>query len=457
MTRISNWFIWLFAWLIGFLIIYLGVKLKQPDKLNKNTWYGKFFIILAMVLSALTPKGEAMSSMPSNKPDEIREQNTIDNLKQNQQWQEFQTRWQNIAKYEDTNYDKIKPTIEKEKRKNKTLLNPLISEGYITSNVIEVLNDIYGERLYHQLRSFAALCYDPTSVGIELMDRRNNIEKQLVLLEELKEQSDVSSEVIIQAQKNLANDMEFLLLFQEGVITWSETMPISEADVRPEIWETLPYIVLLERDELGEEIILTGSLQEQLEKEPTWQELKERWQAANELGYSFNNAREDLEKEQKQNLILMIPLITKKYFSRKTADLINRAYYERAYHKLRMQATCYRPLAMRANIQSVRQSIEQRATLLEGLGNDKTLSEEVLEQAYQNLAIDLELIYRLDEFWEIRKSEGWEATEEQRDELNNYFIMFYDDNKSLNEMEAEGFSLRENLLETAKLLVWLSR
>ena len=122
-----------------------------------------------------------------------------------------------------------------------------------------------------------------------------------------------------------------------------------------------------------------------------------------------------------------------------------------------MQATCYRPLAMRANIQSVRQSIEQRATLLEGLGNDKTLSEEVLEQAYQNLAIDLELIYRLDEFWEIRKSEGWEATEEQRDELNNYFIMFYDDNKSLNEMEAEGFSLRENLLETAKLLVWLSR
>lgn len=96
----------------------------------------------------------------------LRGENQLADIQKTSEWTALKKRWAELKKTVVKPAENIEADVEKEKQINNAYIEPLVAKGYFSKNVGFILNYVYGELLYHKIRSTSGwTCYKMTVMG----------------------------------------------------------------------------------------------------------------------------------------------------------------------------------------------------------------------------------------------------------------------------------------------------
>jgi len=472
--------------MIGFLLgicalivalFYLISKRNFRPILNKNTPFlkRKFLTAVAILVAffssgkILAAVGEAESPMSSTS---IKEKQKLEDIEKTSQWKELKKRWLNLKKSEGWSITDIQKEVEKQKKINNKYLGSLVASGYFSQNVSYILNYIYGQLLFHRLRSTVGwTCYKMAPLGSVMSGTRRNLEDRLKLLSEISDKEIVNKNVLKEAKSDIERNIEFLSRAQ-GILDKEEAYDAADETH----WEERRALVDLFKDgkvdssveaekdvSIAAELIVrlnAGSdnfLEEerqtkikQLKNFKEWGQIKSIWKNVSKIeGFGFDEMEKTITKKKEENWVLLSKLLGAGLFTKEGAKVFNDIYGDRVFHRLRpMAATCYEPTIIGMRQQQVRDNIENRLKVLEEISKQDTLKDEVLKQAEKNLQKDMEVVLLVNEWWEKTKRDGWDKYDNEEKEILSYFT---DEDYSNTDID-DNIKIREGVGEAMEII-----
>ncbi len=130
------------------------------------------------------------------------------------EWQQLQKAWLAVPslKIKITRTSSLKPAIASLRAANQKLTCRLVKDGLMDSDGAQVFNDIYADRVFHQLRPLTSSCYDPTTLGHQIQMTRTGLEKRLTLIAGFARAGKVKPAVAQKVESSVARTLEILLL-----------------------------------------------------------------------------------------------------------------------------------------------------------------------------------------------------------------------------------------------------
>lgn len=125
------------------------------------------------------------------------------------EWKAVRESWHGVPKIEQAGYDDIQKVVAARRAANRAQLDRLVKARLVERDAAEVLDAIYGDRIYHHLRQRAATCYDPTQLGERVQTTRTQLESRLGLLQ--KHRGKLDPKVAAKVERALQKKMELLL------------------------------------------------------------------------------------------------------------------------------------------------------------------------------------------------------------------------------------------------------
>lgn len=130
-----------------------------------------------------------------------------------------------------------------------------------------------------------------------------------------------------------------------------------------------------------------------IEKTQEWKELKKRWSdLKNAKGLPGMVLEKGIEGQKEINNKYLLSLAAKGYITRKVAFIVNYAYAEVLFHRLRSAsgATCYKVTQLGGATGSARDDLEKRLKVLSSARG--AVDENVYKEARDNIARDIEFL-----------------------------------------------------------------
>lgn len=128
------------------------------------------------------------------------------------EWQQIKKAWLAVPSLKLTRYNALNPTIATLRAANEKLTDRLVGAGLMDKKGAQVLNDIYADRVFHQLRAMAASCYDPTALGSRIQMTRIDLEKRLKLVAGFVKAGKLQPAVAQKVEREVQRTLEVLLL-----------------------------------------------------------------------------------------------------------------------------------------------------------------------------------------------------------------------------------------------------
>ncbi len=148
------------------------------------------------------PKGAMVSPRPSK----------ASRLEARTEWQQLQKAWLAVGSLKVTRTSSLKPAIASLRAANQKLTDRLVKDGLMDKDGAQVFNDIYADRVFHQLRPLTSSCYDPTALGSQIQMTRTGLEKRLTLIAGFARAGKVKPAVAQKVESSVARSLEILLL-----------------------------------------------------------------------------------------------------------------------------------------------------------------------------------------------------------------------------------------------------
>lgn len=214
MSKIIGFFIGICALFVA--LFYVLAKRDFILNFTKNTPFlkRKFLATVAVLITFLS-NGKILASVneldSQITPTSIKGEQKLEDIQKTSEWIQLKKRWSSLKEAKSWPFTEISKEVEKQKKVNNEYLVSLVKKGYISQNVAYILNYIYGELLFHKLRSTSpATCYKMTILGGTMSGVRGNLEKRLKLLSDISKQGSINENVFVEAENNIARDIEFM-------------------------------------------------------------------------------------------------------------------------------------------------------------------------------------------------------------------------------------------------------
>jgi hypothetical protein len=163
------------------------------------------------------PRGNAgsprpASGMATSKASNPSKASKASRLSARAEWKQLQKAWLGVPNLKITMPSSLKPVIANLRAASQTLTDGLVKDGLLDKDGAQVFNDIYADRVYHQLRPLTASCYDPTALGSQIQLTRTVLEKRLKLISGFARAGKVKPAVAQKVEASVARALEILLL-----------------------------------------------------------------------------------------------------------------------------------------------------------------------------------------------------------------------------------------------------
>jgi hypothetical protein len=163
-----------------------------------------------------------------------------------------------------------------------------------------------------------------------------------------------------------------------------------------------------------------ADLSKKLRPRAEWRKIKEAWLAVLKLSGNYDGMGKIIAEKKEACRKLLEPLVAAKIVSRDGASTFNAVYADRLFHQLRAHsgATCYDPTDLGWKQQILREDLEKRLVLLQGLRAKGTLKGEVLQKLEWTLKKQMEVVLRLEALWAKQPKDGkWDKFRKAEDEI----------------------------------------
>jgi hypothetical protein len=160
-------------------------------------------------------------------------------------WAKVRAAWHAVPTLSLGDLSALDPLIEAKKSENRQPLDELVAAGLVSREAADVLNQIYGERIYHRLRPMVATCYRPTILGGRTERTRDDLERRLRALGELERQGKLAPEVARKVEAAIEREMEVLLRAAE---LWDKRRSSGPADLEQRQQEEQQILALFVAD-----------------------------------------------------------------------------------------------------------------------------------------------------------------------------------------------------------------
>lgn len=472
MNKIIGFLIGICAFFIALFYV-LNKKNFMPVFTKDTHFLKRRFLTIVTVIIALLSGDKAYPvadevSLPTNSTTIKQDRGQI-NMEKTNEWKHFKKRWGNLKNTTSWPTVDIAKEVKKEKEINNKYLAMLISKSYISEDVAYILNYVYGELLFHRLRSTSGwTCYKMTQLGGSMAGVRKDLENRLNLLRGISGKDTIDKKVIEEAKNNIARDIEFLNRAQNifdknpqyDETYWEEEKALAKLfndgkvdeniKVGSDIYEAAELIVSLNVNGTNSNAN-QKTKSEQLKSFKEWSEIKLNWQDVSTMeGVRYDDISKTIEEKKKANWTLLSKLVSAGIFSQNGAEVFNAIYADRIYHRLRpMAATCYEPTILGAKQSSVRNDIENRLKELDRIAKEGKVNTEVIDQAKRNLEKDMEIILLINDLWDTGKSANrGDKYQEEEKKLLSYFV---DEGWGKAEIK-DNLNVRESIKETMEII-----
>jgi len=444
MNKIMGLLIGICAFFVALFYVVSKRDFRKDFSADNLSAKRRFLTTVALFIAFLscgeTPAARNRTS-PTGSVNNIADTASLEDIEKTGEWVQLRKRWSDLKKAESWSAIDLQKEVEKQKKVNDTFLSLLAAKGYFSQNVAYILNYIYGELLFHRLRSTSSwTCYKMTRLGSALSGTRRDLENQLKLLSDIN--GTINKKVFDAAKDNIARDIEFLNraeeIFEKGKKNqhaedyWEEEKALAnlfkdgKVDARLKADEAATRAAeLIARMNINKPVVVTDQRTRlnQLKHYKEWQQIKSNWQNVSEIkSVGYDAMEKMINKKKKETKALLNKLVSLKIFTNAAATVFNDIYGDRIYHHLRpMAATCYEPTVLGWRQQQTRNDIENQLRELEEIAKKGTMKKTVLEQARQNLKKSLEIVLLVNELWEKQKNGDWEKYADEEKEILSFF------------------------------------
>lgn len=429
-------------------LFYVLTKRNFRVNFTKDTPFLKRrFLATIAVLTAFVSHGKTLASI-----DELdsqvtstgmEEEKKLEDIHKTSEWMQLKERWLSLKKAKSLPFTEISKEVEKQKKVNNEYLASLVKKGCISQNTAYIINYVYGELLFHRLYStLRVTCYKMTILGNTMVGVKQDLEKRLKLLSDISKQGSINGNVLAEAEKNIARDIEFMnraqKVFDKGKNThygetyWEEEKALANLfkdgkvdesiKVEEDVSKAAELIVQLNINDADLVNQLKSKL-DQLKSFKEWSQIKSNWQSFSKIEWTGMDTMEKvIDENKKENWMLLSKLVSAGLLTSEGAKVFNDIYADRIYHHLRpIVATCYEPSMLAIRQRQTRDDLENRLNVLSDIYKKGAVKEEVLRQAERNLLKDMEIILLVNELWEKQRKKGdWDKYREE-EEILSYF------------------------------------
>lgn len=429
-------------------LFYVATKRSFWPNLTKDTPFLKRkFLATVSVLVAFLSNGKISASVAESSTQiistKIQEEQKRGDIKKTSEWIQLNKRWYSLKGAKSWPFTEISKEVDKQKNENNEYLAPLVKKGYISQNVAYILNYVYGELLFHRLRSTSgATCYKMTQLGGAIAGTRGDLEKRLKLLSDISKKGTIDGDVLKETESNIGKDIEFMNRAQKvfdkgkniqyGENYWEEEKALANLfkdgkvdgtiKVEEDVSMAAELIVKLNVNNADPAFNKQAKL-EQLRSLKEWSQIKSNWQSVSKIERTgMDSIEKVINEKKKENWALLSKLVSAGLLTSEGAKVFNDIYADRIYHRLRpMTATCYDPTMLGMRQQQTRSDLEDRLNALSDIYKKRDVKEEVLRQAERNLLKDMEIVLLVNELWEKQKGGNWDKYRDEEQEILSYF------------------------------------
>jgi hypothetical protein len=159
--------------------------------------------------------------------------------------------------------------------------------------------------------------------------------------------------------------------------------------------------------------------------------------------------KNELEPKKAENKEYLDSLVAKGYITKNVAYILNYAYAELLYHRLRSTSgwMCYELMHLDYARLHTRTDLEKQLKLLSEISKKKIVDEKVIAQAKENIARDIEYLRRIKDLTYKIERNGYDKYQDEEKALLN---LFKDDKVSKN------IKTGKNIQKAAELIIKLS-
>ncbi len=479
MHKIAVFTLSVFAFFVA--LYYICTRKKPIFHLKGNTFLSRqFFIALSSFLAIFSQQQSFAYAQAKNNEDCLFSKTP--DLKNTSEWLAIRSQWLDLTKEAVAAAADYRDVIATKKQILARNFSALVDKGLIRKDVAIVLEMIYGEMIFHRLRSQSGeTCYKPTTLGSSVWSVRENLEKRCQMLGEIAARGYVEESIIRASKETLGRDIEYLkraealfaktqqthqydfqeeealaLLFAEGKVSF-------ELVVSPSVQEAVNYIIdfySLAAPNVAKRHTSENDFQNQdYSAFSEWAVLKKKWNSVHEFNgladFRSSNIPATLAREEEELRNLLSVFTARKIISVSTAELLVGIYKDRVFHRLRSTSaiTCYEPTVLGFKQQKLRDDIEARLKELRTLQGQGIVERGVLAQAEKNLAKDMEMVLCIEGAWKKASGKNWELYQKEEQKLLSYFINQEYDSAEIR----DDFPVRPEMIEALSFIVAMNQ